>query len=190
MHTSTGTIEVENHETKGSGPHSDTDFSSNRHPNIWVGLETPYSRCHLSHYLLPLGITSVDDLLRRIDTAQALGKDDRLTLGINAPGSHELLVHPNHRCVTLVATPHRRPLAELTKDSAITSMPLIGQNGCGPDSVEEFWQDIQDTLKLSTSLQHPISFGYASLFDLLIFPDHRWMLYSHMLISSHTLVRS
>lgn len=157
----------------------------------WTGLETEWNRLHLSHLFLPLGFPTmtVEELLRRIDETHALGAPDHLTLGLNAPGSHELLIHPNKDYVTLLLTFQKRPCSELTHEMAQRVMPIIGNNGCGPDSPAALLTDLDVTRHIATTLQRPVSHSYASLCDLLLFPDGQWLIYGEGGRSSVKLIR-
>ncbi len=166
----------------------------------WSGLVTKQAHIHLSHFLLPLGLShlTVDELLNRIDQTYTLGSqaphlinsDGHLTLGLNAPGNHELLVHPNKDCVTLVPTFYVQSFEHFTPAYAQQILPLIGDNSCGPDSAQELMADLQQACCDAALLDHPIALSYASLFDLLIFPQGRWLVYSNVLYSSVTLLRN
>lgn len=157
----------------------------------WTGLETEWNRLHLSHLFLPLGFPSmtVEELLRRIDETHALGAPDHLTLGLNALGSHELLIHPNKDFVTLVLTFQKQPFSALTLEIASRLMPIIGNNGCGPDSPAALLTDLEVTRHIATVLQRPVSHTYASLCDVLLFPDGQWLIYGDGGRSSVKLIR-
>lgn len=48
----------------------------------------------------------------------------------------------------------------------------VGNNGCGPDSVEEFVKDLLDTMKCAKENKESIVVGgYAGLKDILVHPN-------------------
>lgn len=157
----------------------------------WSGLETEWNRLHLSHLFHPLGFPSmtVDELLDRIEATQALCQKEGRSIGLNAPGSHELLMHPNKECVTLLLTFSKQPLSTLTLDMATRLIPIIGNNGCGPDSPAALIEDLTITLHTAILLNRPVSHTYASLCDVLLFPDKHWLVYGDGGRSSVKLIR-
>ena len=65
-----------------------------------------------------------------------------------------------------------------TLEKKFPSLPdLIGNNGCGPDSDADLRDRIQE-LQLEAALHRtPIVLSYASLAELLLFPDGSWLVF-------------
>lgn len=158
----------------------------------WTGLEIEWGRLHLSHLIIPLGLDglSVPELLEQIDATHRLVNTHQTSLGLNTPGSFEMIVHDNQDYVTVVYTLHRLPAAQFSLTMAESLMPVLGNNGCGPDSPQDLLNDFHTCLKLASTIQRPVSHGYASLCDLLVFPDGTWLSYSNVVQSSVKLIRN
>ena len=160
-------------------------------PAGWTGLEVGSKQLHLSHLLIPLGMQglTIEVLLQRIEETHAICDQERQAMGLNTTGSHELIIHPNRRFVTPVLTLQKQPLETFTLALATSLMPIIGQNGCGPDSPADCLDYVQESLAFAKKWNRPVSHSYASLCDLLIFPDGHWLIYGDGLHSSVTLIR-
>lgn len=135
---------------------------------------------HLSHLLpyLPQ-FHSWQELADRILATHAMVRNhDCRSIGLGSPGPFELMIHGGSYYASLHSLWQGRPWQEWTHDQARSQLALVGQNGCGPDSADDLYNDFLDTYAVAQHLQRPVSLCYASLAELIIQPSGLWYLVS------------
>ncbi len=90
------------------------------------------------------------------------------------PGPYDLLVHPRKHLFHPVLASERQPITALAPRLS-ELMSLIGNNGCGPDSETDLHDDVLHTQIEAATRETALVLSYASMAELLVFPDGRWM---------------
>lgn len=165
------------------------EFSSD-----WTGLETHWSRTHLSRLPTALGLPnfSVDSLLDRIDQTAHLAKEKERPLGLNTPGPHDLLVYPNPGQVSLLFTDGATcyPASYWTRRTTDAFWARLDPTGTIGFSPEGMKKEIREYIHYARAIERPyIRDDFPGVCVLLIFPDGRLLIMSKLCLHVVTLIR-
>lgn len=145
-------------------------------PQPWIGYQPDQGPQHLSHLLLALSWPqSADHFLEAFRTTHALADRLRIGIGMGLTGHSELIVFPNFGLFKIITPFHKSSLLTISVDLP-TLIPLIGNNGCGPDSPEACYDNVLEIARLAQEHNRPFHFCYAGLTSLVIFPSLEWTL--------------
>lgn len=165
------------------------EFSSD-----WTGLETHWSRTHLSRLPTALGLPhlSVDSLLDRIDQTLHLAKEEDCPLGLNTPGPHELLVYPNPGQVSLLFTDGATcfPASYWTRRTTDAFWARLDPTGTIGFSPEGMKKEIREYIHYARALERPyLRDEFPGVCVLIVFPDGRLLITSKLCLHVATLIQ-
>jgi hypothetical protein len=137
------------------------------------------SKTHLSHLLHPLRWPGkAEDLAATMDRVFDLTGHFTMAFGLGAPGPYDLLLMPNRNHFSIYPNieQHRR-VGDVDARLAASFIPLIGDNGCGPDDPEQIVDDLNQALAAATRFDLPVcATGYGGLYEVIVKPDASWLM--------------
>jgi hypothetical protein len=166
------------------GSHQDGSNRDGERIAAWYAIDGPrYGQTHLSHLCHALGWAhGWEALAEAIEAIHKVAQAEEVSVCFGGRGPYDLMVHPATwpGRILFAVIPNidfRGHVAEVGSLAAAGLLPLVGNNGCGPDRAEDLVQEFADTLERTRRLGRPIAIGgHAGLYDPVIRPDGAWCL--------------
>ena len=131
---------------------------------------------HLSHLAFPLAWPhGWEALAEAIDAVGAIAARRHESVALGGSGPYDILLHPAGSFALFPNIDQGRGWPDAAM--CATLIPLIGNNGCGPNDEAELIAEFAEALRDARELGRPVLIGgHAGLYSPLVKPCGAWLL--------------
>lgn len=134
---------------------------------------------HISH-LLPVIAWEHgwEALVEAMEAVWEISSQRTKSIALGGSGPYDLLLMPRQPLFQIFPNIDQgRRVGDFDAAGAADLIPLIGNNGCGPDQPEDLLEEFAWALALAKEIGRPVTIGgHCGLYEPLIKPDGSWLL--------------